>query len=200
MAVFTRQGMCRDRGASSTSTLLTSGGSAAEARYIFVTYPEDWTNWVGAEEICRNQGYELAKVDQDNEATIESMMQAAGVNQVWRADNGANAVLMAAIFQHGECGFVGRRYVDGKWVLKPELQTWCSTPMGALCLLPPWTSNVALQSILIVNRRFPFQLRRLHLRHADQGRRHFAHGCCCAHRPRLRGGTRLDLLRLRLQR
>ena len=28
-----------------------------------VTYTADWTNWIGAEEICRNQGYGLAGTD-----------------------------------------------------------------------------------------------------------------------------------------
>lgn len=125
--------MCRDKGASSTSTLLTSGGSAAEARFIFVTYSEDWTNWVGAEEICRNQGYGLATIDADSEPTISAMMQAAGVNQVWSADKGANAGLMATIFQHGECAFVGRRFVNGVWTIKSDMMTWCSTPMGYIC-------------------------------------------------------------------
>ena len=76
--------MCRDRGSSSSTTLLTSGGttSSAASRYIFITYSEDWTNWVGAEEICRNQGYPLVTIDSDSKPIIESMMQAAGVNQI----------------------------------------------------------------------------------------------------------------------
>lgn len=131
--LFTRQGMCRDRGGSSSTTVLSSGGSAAEARYISVTYSEDWTNWVGAEEICRNQGYGLATIDTDSEPTIMSMMQAAGVNQVWSANAGGNPVLMAAIFGQGRCGFIGRRFVNGAWVLSKDMYTECSTPMGYIC-------------------------------------------------------------------
>ena len=137
LSVFTRQGMCRDKGASSTSTLLTSGGAGGAskaARYIFITYSEDWTNWVGAEEICRNQGYGLASIDSDSEPIIAAMMQAAGVNQIWTANGGANPVLVTTIFSHaGDCGFTGRRFVNGAWALNTDLRTPCSTPMGYIC-------------------------------------------------------------------
>ena len=55
--LFFGLGKCRDKGASSSTTVLTSGGAgAAEARFIAVTYAEDWTNWIGAEEVSPPPG------------------------------------------------------------------------------------------------------------------------------------------------
>merc|ERR1712224_104090 len=62
------------------------------------------------------------------------MMQAAGVNQIWTANDGGNPVLITTIFSHvGDCGFTGRRFVSGSWTLKTDLRTPCSTPMGYIC-------------------------------------------------------------------
>lgn len=161
--------MCRDRGSSSSTTLLTSGGaggSAKAARYIFITYSEDWTNWVGAEEVCRNQGYALVTIDSDSQPTIEAMMQAAGVNQIWTANSGKNPVLLTTIFTHaGECGFTGRRYVSGNdggggWTLVTDMTTQCSTPMGYICdtKIPVTGMSPTVTAVLVVTGMVVFVL------------------------------------------
>ena len=81
--------------------------------------------------MCRNQGYALAAIgdaDSSSRTTIEAMMQAAGVNQIWTANTGSG------IFKHtGDCNFTGRRFVNGAWTLKVDMRTPCSTPMGYMC-------------------------------------------------------------------
>ena len=131
--LFWGVGRCRDDGGSSETTLVTAGGRSS--RYIFITYRDDWQGWTGAEEICRNQGYRLvsaATLDASPKelSTVEALMQAAGVNHVWRDDDGGNAWLTPG----GECGFVGRRMGSkGEWGLVTNLRTRCDTSMGFIC-------------------------------------------------------------------
>ena len=56
-------------------------------------------------------------------------MQSAGVNQAWKADWGANNWLGPG----GTCNFIGRRLVNGRWVLQDDLYANCDTPMGYVC-------------------------------------------------------------------